>query len=72
MYLHVILISFLLHLGALLGGNVAALKSFMPLVGLDLGPPREPMRALTDDEKKQFHKEIEDLGFFSWKAAVTS
>ncbi|XP_056009580.1 N-acetylneuraminate lyase B-like [Ostrea edulis] len=58
--------------GALLGGNVAALKSFMPLVGLDLGPPREPMRAMTGDEKKQFEKEVKNLGFFSWSAAVTS
>ncbi|XP_062602728.1 N-acetylneuraminate lyase-like isoform X1 [Saccostrea cucullata] len=58
--------------GSLLGGNVAALKYFMPLVGIDLGPPREPMRAMTESEAKQFRKEIEDLGFFSWNAAVIS
>ncbi|XP_078322876.1 N-acetylneuraminate lyase B-like [Crassostrea virginica] len=57
--------------GALLGGNVAALKYFMLLVGLDLGPPREPMRAMSESEKRQFMQEIKDLGYFSWHAANT-
>lgn len=62
----------LIFAGALLGGNVAALKYFMPLVGLDLGPPREPMRAMTESEKQQFMQEIEDLGYSSWNAANTN
>ena len=53
----------------MLGGNVAVLKKFMLLVGLDFGPPREPMRDMTEAEKKQFLKEIEDLGYYKWDAA---
>ena len=50
---------------------MAALKYFMLLVGLDLGPPREPMRAMSESEKRQFMQEIKDLGYFTWHAANT-
>lgn len=53
-----------------MGGNVAALKYFMPLVGLDLGPPREPMKAMNENEARQFKKDVEDLGFFTWDPAT--
>ncbi|XP_052675155.1 N-acetylneuraminate lyase B-like [Crassostrea angulata] len=56
--------------GSILGGNVAALKYFMPLVGLDLGPPREPMKAMNENEARQFKKDVEDLGFFTWDPAT--
>ncbi|KAK3088591.1 hypothetical protein FSP39_021002 [Pinctada imbricata] len=55
--------------GKILGGNLAAFKIFMPLVGLDLGPCREPMRTLTESESKEFVKDINNLCFLEWKPA---
>lgn len=52
--------------GAILGGNVAALKHIMSLIGLDMGPPREPMRALTPEEYANYKSEIESIGFMDW------
>lgn len=69
-YLIVFVVICLFHSGSILGGNVAALKYFMPLVGLDLGPPREPMKAMNENEARQFKKDVEDLGFFTWDPAT--
>lgn len=52
-----------------MGGNVAAVKPIMGLLGVHLGPPRQPMRALTIDESVEFRKDIDKLGFMDWKPA---
>lgn len=52
--------------GDMLGNNLAALKAFMPLIGLDLGPARSPMRAPTDAELNSLRDELKEIGFFEW------
>lgn len=52
--------------GDLLGNNLAALKAFMTMIGLDLGPPRSPMRSPTEKELKEYKQELQELGFFEW------
>ncbi|OWF43497.1 N-acetylneuraminate lyase B-like [Mizuhopecten yessoensis] len=52
--------------GSILGGNVAALKAIMSMIGLDMGPPREPMRAITSEEFGKYKSEIESIGFSEW------
>ncbi|XP_062572006.1 N-acetylneuraminate lyase-like [Saccostrea cucullata] len=57
--------------GHQLGGNVAAVKPFMTLVGLDLGPPRQPMRAMSVDETAEFLNDVDKLGFKDWNPALS-
>jgi len=38
----------------------------MSLIGLDMGPPREPMRRATPDEYKDFKTQMANIGFFEW------
>lgn len=52
--------------GDLLGNNVAALKAFMTLINVDLGPARSPMRGPTDQELEEFRTELQEIGFFDW------
>ncbi|XP_078316866.1 N-acetylneuraminate lyase-like [Crassostrea virginica] len=56
--------------GHVLGGNVAAVKPMMAFVGVDLGPPRLPMRPMTVDELLEFKKDMQEIGFQSWDPAV--
>lgn len=56
--------------GHSVGGNVAAVKPMMALVGLDLGPPRHPMRPMTVDELMDFHKDVDLIGFKDWEPAI--
>ena len=53
-----------------MGGNVAAVKPMMAFVGVDLGPPRHPMRPMTVDELLEFQKDMHEIGFQSWDPAV--
>ena len=56
--------------GHVLGGNVAAVEPMMAFVGLDLGPPRHPMRPMTVDESLEFPKHarnwLSELGSSSY------
>ena len=62
---------FVLFAGDLLGNNVASLKAIMPLIGLDLGPSRLPLRAATKDEQENYRKDLDGIGFFSWNIWMT-
>lgn len=53
--------------GAKIGGPVAAMKQIMGFLGIDVGPPRSPMRSFTEEEKKDFKAELEAIGFFDWQ-----
>ncbi|CAC5384614.1 E4.1.3.3 [Mytilus coruscus] len=52
--------------GNLQGGNVAALKQIMSYMGVEMGPPRSPMRECTKEEKEKFKNELKAIGFFEW------
>ena len=55
-----------LFLGDILGGNVAALKQIMSFTGIEMGPPRSPMRGCTTEEKEQFRAQLQAIDFFEW------
>ncbi|KAK3087251.1 hypothetical protein FSP39_003604 [Pinctada imbricata] len=55
--------------GNLLGGTVASMKPLMSLVGVDVGPPREPMREMTEEETKMFLNEVKELGVINSDSA---
>ncbi|MBN2210865.1 MAG: dihydrodipicolinate synthase family protein [Sedimentisphaerales bacterium] len=46
--------------------GLPAFKAMMKLVGLDCGPTRLPLVALTDAETASLKRELEEIGFFSW------
>ena len=50
---------------ACIGNGVfpAGFKEASRLVGLDLGPPRTPIRGLNQVEKKKLRRELKDLGY---------
>ncbi|XP_071098406.1 N-acetylneuraminate lyase B-like [Haliotis cracherodii] len=48
------------------GSTVSCLKLMMSFAGLDVGPPRCPMRALGADDVAKYRKELEEIGFFQW------
>jgi len=56
----------MLFSGDKFGHNVASLKAIMPMVGLDLGPPRSPMRQGTPEELEAYKADLEAIGFFQW------
>ena len=64
------IVPFFLRSGHVLGGNVAAVKPMMAFVGVDLGPPRHPMRPMTVDELLEFQKDMHEIGFQRWDPAV--
>ncbi|NOR66125.1 MAG: N-acetylneuraminate lyase [Woeseiaceae bacterium] len=43
-----------------------AFKATMGLLGLDCGPNRLPLKALSADEIRSMKRELEELGFFDW------
>ncbi|MEM7230740.1 MAG: dihydrodipicolinate synthase family protein [Planctomycetota bacterium] len=44
-------------------GGSRAIKAAMAFVGVDCGPPRSPLRALTRAEIEPMHAELEEIGF---------
>lgn len=46
--------------------GMPAIKTMMKLIGLDCGPTRLPLKALTVEEVEQLSREVEKLGFFDW------
>ncbi|XP_076437788.1 N-acetylneuraminate lyase-like isoform X2 [Babylonia areolata] len=53
--------------GAKTNGILSTLKAAMSLVGMDLGPPRPPMRSLETEDQEAFFKALTDLGFLGWR-----
>ncbi len=47
-------------------GFYAAAKATMRMIGLDVGPVRSPLPALSDAQCEQLHGELEGIGFFQW------
>ncbi|XP_064651042.1 N-acetylneuraminate lyase B-like [Lineus longissimus] len=42
------------------------LRDFMTFIGLDIGPPRLPLRPLPAEKRVLLQKELETIGFFDW------
>lgn len=47
-------------------GFLAAAKAVMEFLGVDVGPPRLPLRALSEREKAELRRALEELGYFDW------
>ena len=43
-----------------------AFKAIMSLLGHDCGPNRLPLRAVSDTDRRQLRKDLEQIGYFSW------
>jgi N-acetylneuraminate lyase len=43
-----------------------ALKSMMKLVGIDCGPTRLPLAAMSTDEFESLRRELAEIGFLDW------
>lgn len=51
-------------------GGLAAGKCIMKLIGVDCGPVRLPLRALTENDEKNLRKDLEQIGFFDYASAL--
>jgi N-acetylneuraminate lyase len=51
-------------------GGLAAGKAVMKFIGVDCGPVRLPLRALTPDEESRLRTELEQVGFFDYCCAL--
>ena len=47
-------------------GGLPALKATMQLIGVDCGPVRLPLRALSASAVEDLRRELEEVGFFDW------
>jgi N-acetylneuraminate lyase len=47
-------------------GYMAAAKAVMGYLGVDVGLPRLPNTALTDEQRAELKTQLERLGFFDW------
>jgi N-acetylneuraminate lyase len=47
-------------------GVQPGVKAMMKLIGIDCGPNRLPLRALTREQIAALHKDMEAVGFFGW------
>lgn len=47
-------------------GNIIAGKGIMKFLGLDCGPNRLPLQSLSEEEGKQMHSDLDEIGFFSF------
>jgi len=48
-------------------GYMGAAKAVMTMIGVDVGKPRLPNRALTNEQIRQLRGDLETLGFFDWR-----
>ena len=48
---------------------LAATKVVMGMLGVDVGPVRQPHVNLTPEQQTAFRKELDQLGFFDWIAS---
>lgn len=51
-------------------GGLSAGKSVMKLIGIDCGPVRLPLRALTDRDEKSLRDGLEKIGFFEYASKL--
>ncbi len=51
-------------------GGLAAGKAAMKLIGLDCGPVRLPLRALTERDEQSLREGLQKIGFFDYAAKV--
>ncbi len=51
-------------------GGLAAGKSIMKLIGLDCGPVRLPLRALTERDEASLREALERIGFFAYASTL--
>lgn len=49
-------------------GAIAAAKTTMKILGIDVGPPRLPNESLSLEQQVRFRAELELSGFFEWNA----
>ena len=47
-------------------GYMGAAKGTMELLGVPVGPPRLPNRALSAEQQTRLHADLQGLGFFDW------
>ena len=47
-------------------GGIPAQKAIVKMMGLDLGPPRLPLTALTEDQEADLKRDLEAIDFFNW------
>ena len=47
-------------------GLAAMTKAMLKSMGVDLGPPRLPMKAVTPDCYRQMQQDLTDIGFYEW------
>ena len=47
-------------------GYMGAAKATMSMLGIEVGPPRLPNRALTADQQTRLRADLQGLGFFDW------
>jgi N-acetylneuraminate lyase len=48
------------------GHGVVGFKQVMAMIGLDMGPPRPPLRPLADEQARALRAELEEIGFFEF------
>ena len=51
-------------------GGLAAGKCIMKLIGLDCGPVRLPLRAMTEHDENMLRAALDQIGFFDYASAV--
>ena len=47
-------------------GVLCAAKATMKMLGVDCGPPRLPLKPLTDSESSELRDDLDRIGFFRW------
>jgi N-acetylneuraminate lyase len=47
-------------------GYMAAAKTVMSFLGVDVGPARLPHGNLTSEQRTQLKRSLDELGFFKW------
>jgi N-acetylneuraminate lyase len=47
-------------------GYMGAAKATMTMLGVDVGAPRLPNRALSAEQQTKLRAELQGLGFFEW------
>ena len=52
------------------GGNLAAEKAIMKMLGYDLGAPRGPIQPFPEDHTHRIREELEEIGFFDERAVA--
>ncbi|KAH9514158.1 hypothetical protein Btru_030442 [Bulinus truncatus] len=54
--------------GSVTGGLLPAIKFVLSQIGIDVGPPRYPMRPLDEPSKMKLIERLNDIKFFEWRS----